>query len=38
MRAVTGKASALVEALSPEQRRMFDRRIAQAQREPLGGF
>ena len=38
MRAVTGQASALVEALTPEQRRMFDRRIAQAQREPLGGF
>jgi hypothetical protein len=38
MRAVKDKAAALVEALSPEQRRMFDRRIALAQREPLGGF
>lgn len=38
MRVVKSKASALVEALTPEQRRMFDRRIALAQREPLGGF
>lgn len=35
---VKSKAAALVESLTPEQRRMFDRRIAQAQREPLGGF
>ena len=38
MRTVKSKAAALVEALAPEQRRMFDRRIALAQREPLGGF
>jgi hypothetical protein len=38
MRVVKSKATALVEALTPEQRRMFDRRIARAQREPLGGF
>jgi hypothetical protein len=35
---VKSKVALLVEALTPEQRRMFDRRIAQAQREPLGGF
>lgn len=35
---VKSKVVLLVEALTPEQRRMFDRRIAQAQREPLGGF
>ncbi len=36
MRIVKVKAAALVEILTPEQRRMFDRRIALAQREPLG--
>ncbi len=38
MRVVKSRAATLVETLTPEQRRMFDRRIAQAQREPLGGF
>lgn len=38
MALVKSKVALLVEALNPEQRRMFDRRIAQAQREPLGGF
>ena len=38
MRAVKSKVAALVDALTAEQRRMFDRRIALAQREPLGGF
>ncbi len=38
MRTVKSRTSALVEVLTPEQRRMFDRRIALAQREPLGGF
>ena len=35
---VKNRTAALVDALTPEQRRMFDRRIALAQREPLGGF
>jgi len=38
MQEVKSTAAALVEALAPEQRAMFDRRIALAQREPLGGF
>ena len=36
MRELKARVAALVEALSPEQRKMFDRRIAQSQREPLG--
>ncbi len=36
MRELKTRVAALVEALSPEQRKMFDRRIAQSQREPLG--
>lgn len=35
---VKSRVASLVDALTPEQRRMFDRRLAQAQREPLGGF
>lgn len=38
MRTVKSKVAALVDVLTLEQRRMFDRRIALAQREPLGGF
>jgi hypothetical protein len=38
MAAVKARAAALIEILTLEQRRMFDRRIALAQREPLGGF
>ena len=36
MRELKTRVAALVDALSPEQRKMFDRRIAQSQREPLG--
>ena len=38
MRDMKDKVAALVTALTTEQRRMFDRRIALALREPLGGF
>jgi len=36
MRELKLRAAALVEVLTVEQRKMFDRRIAQSQREPLG--
>lgn len=36
MRELKARVAALVEVLTPEQRKMFDRRIAQSQREPLG--
>ena len=36
MRELKARVAALVETLTPEQCRMFDRRIAQSQREPLG--
>lgn len=36
MRDLRDKTAALVAALSAEQRKMFDRRVAQSQREPLG--
>lgn len=36
MRGVTEKMDALYNALNADQRRMFDRRIKQSQREPLG--
>ena len=36
MRATTGKMDALYNVLNPDQRRMFDRRLMQSQREPLG--
>ena len=36
MRELKARGAALAEALSPEQRKIFDRRIAQSQREPLG--
>ncbi|MBL8525684.1 MAG: Spy/CpxP family protein refolding chaperone [Betaproteobacteria bacterium] len=36
MRELKARVGALTETLNPEQRRMFDRRIAQSQREPLG--
>ncbi len=36
MRELKTRVAALVDALAPEQRKMFDRRIAQSQREPLG--
>ena len=36
MRELKTRVAGLVEVLSPEQRKMFDRRIAQSQREPLG--
>jgi len=38
MLGVKDKVSALVALLTTEQRRMFDRRIAQAQQEPLNNF
>ena len=38
MMGVKDKVGALVAVLNTEQRRMFDRRIAQAQQEPLGNF
>ena len=37
MRETRVRLAALLELLSAEQRKMFDRRIAQSQREPLGG-
>ena len=36
MREMKSRVAALVEAMTPEQRKMFDRRIAQSQRDPLG--
>jgi hypothetical protein len=36
LRELKTRVAALVEVLTPEQRKMFDRRIAQSQREPLG--
>ncbi|MEO8384552.1 MAG: Spy/CpxP family protein refolding chaperone [Betaproteobacteria bacterium] len=36
MRQVSGKLDLLLPALTPEQRKQFDRRIVQAMREPLG--
>ena len=36
MREMKDRVAALVEAMTPEQRKMFDRRIGQSQRDPLG--
>lgn len=36
MRELKSRTAALVDVLTVEQRKMFDRRIAQSQREPLG--
>jgi hypothetical protein len=32
------RAAALIAALSPDQKRMFDRRIALSQADPLGAY
>jgi hypothetical protein len=37
MREMKGRVATLAESLTAEQRKMFDRRIAQSQREALGG-